>query len=62
MYLRNALTAVRIAHTAVRAALQCEMALLEAIKGGNEFTTIGFSEGALVACITTERGNYWKTL
>lgn len=52
MMLRNALFAVRLQHLAMRAALQNEMALLEAIKAGNEFTTIGFQEnGMILACI-----------
>ena len=61
MFLRNALTAVRMAHIATRAALQCELALLEAIKGNASFTTIGFHEGQLVACIEGKNGNFWKT-
>lgn len=56
MLLRNTLTAVRMHHIAMRAALQCEMALLEAIKNNNDFTVVGFEEnGMILACI----GNNW---
>lgn len=52
MLLRNALFAVRLQHIAMRARLQNEMALLEAIKAGNEFTTMGFQEnGTILACV-----------
>lgn len=56
MMLRNTLSAVRLHHTAMRARLQNEMALLEAITAKVEFTVIGFEEnGMILACI----GNSW---
>ena len=44
MLLRNVLYAVRLQHLSMRAALQNEMALLEAMKEGNDFTVIGFTQ------------------
>ena len=52
MLLRNALFAVRLQHLSMRAALQNEVALLEAIKGHAEFTVVSFQEnGTILACI-----------
>lgn len=52
MLLRNALSLVRMHTVAMRARMQNEIALLQAIKMGNEFTTIGFQEdGTILACI-----------
>jgi hypothetical protein len=52
MLLRNALFAVRLQHLAMRAAMQNEAALLDAIKGHAEFTVVSFQEnGTILACI-----------
>jgi hypothetical protein len=41
-------------------ALMIEAAVIEAIKSGAEYTTVGFEQdGTLVACIKTEFGQYW---